>query len=83
MCGTQVSILGLLANDPATAPDGLPWNHAILTIQTDLLSETLIVVPLNNIASMSNCPLVQTKSNKPPNEACVCVWGGGGQIVIP
>ena len=24
MCGTQESILGLLANDPATVPDGLP-----------------------------------------------------------
>ena len=24
MCGTQVSILGLLENDPATVPDGLP-----------------------------------------------------------
>ena len=25
MCDTHVSILGLLANDPATVPDGLPW----------------------------------------------------------
>ena len=25
MRGTQVSISGLLANDPATVPDGLPW----------------------------------------------------------
>ena len=25
MCGMQVSIMGLLANDPATVPDVLPW----------------------------------------------------------
>ena len=25
ICSTQVSILGLLENDPATVPDGLPW----------------------------------------------------------
>ena len=25
MCSMQVSILGLLANDPATVSDGLPW----------------------------------------------------------
>ena len=24
VCGTQVSISGMLANDPATVPDGLP-----------------------------------------------------------
>ena len=58
-------------------------------IQTGLFSEIInfflyLVVPLNNFAPMSNCPWVQGKSNKPPPEVCVCVWGGGGgQIVIP
>ena len=35
-----------------------------------------LVVPLNNFASMSNCPLVQGKSNKPP-PLPRCVLGGG------
>ena len=40
-----------------------------------------LVVPLNNFASMNNCPWVQGKSNKPlPLPRCVCVGGG---IVIP
>ena len=30
MCTTQVSILGLLANDPATVPMGCHGDHAIL-----------------------------------------------------
>ena len=77
-----MSILGLLANDPATVPDGLPWNHAILCnpnrfIFGDIKNFWYIVIPLNNIASMSNCLLVQSKSNKPPPEACVCGGGGG------
>ena len=42
-----------------------------------------LVVSLNNFASMSNCPLVQGKSDKPPSPQEVCVGGGGGQIVIP
>ena len=25
MCGTKMSILGLLANNPATVADGMPW----------------------------------------------------------
>ena len=29
MCSTQVSIFGLLANDPATLPSGLPWTPCI------------------------------------------------------
>ena len=37
-----------------------------------------LVVPLNNFASMGNCPWMYGKSNKllPPPEVCVC--GGGG-----
>ena len=41
-----------------------------------------LVVLLNNFASMNNCPWVQGKSNKPPPEVCVCVWGGGGRGLI-
>ena len=63
-------------------------------IQTGLFSETIsfwhLVVPLNNFASMSNCPLVHGKSDKPtpPPEVCVraCVWGVGANrysMVIP
>ena len=80
MCSTQVSILGLLANDPATVPDGLPCNYAILCypnrfIFGDKKIFWYLVDPLNNFASMNNFPWVQGKSNKPPPE--VCVWGGG------
>ena len=43
-----------------------------------------LVVPLNNSASMSNCPLVQIKSISPPPEVCacvcVCVCGGGKSL---
>ena len=44
MCGTQVSILGVLANDPATVPNGLPWTVQYMqfyVIQTGLFSETI------------------------------------------
>ena len=85
MCSKQVLILGLLANDPATVPDG---HHAILCNQNrfifgDNKNFSYLLVPLNNFASMNNCPWVQGKSNKPPppSEVCVCVGGGG--IVIP
>ena len=52
-------------------------------IQTCLFLETisywLLVVPLNNVAPMSNCPWVQGKANKPPPPSRgVCVCGGGG-----
>ena len=46
-----------------------------------------LVVPLNNFATISNCPLVQSKSNKPPPppEVCVCVGGGANSysIILP
>ena len=43
-----------------------------------------LVVPLNNFASMNNCPWVQGMSNKPlplPR----CVWGGEGSysMILP
>ena len=42
-----------------------------------------LVVPLKNLASMSNCPWVQGKFKKPPPPfpRCVCVCGGGGGLV--
>ena len=83
----QISILGLLANDPATVSDG---HHARLCnpdmfIFGDNKTFWYLVVPLNNFASMNNCPWVQGKSNKPPSPSRgVCVEGrGGGRIVIP
>ena len=84
MCGTQVSILGLLANDPATVPNGLPWTSCNLCNPNRVLfrdNKTFwyLVVPLNNFASMSDCPWVQGKSNKLPLPRCVCVGGGGGE----
>ena len=53
-------------------------------IQTGLFLETIRIfwyfnVPLNNFESMSNCPWVHGKSNKPPSPSRgVCVCGGGG-----
>ena len=41
-----------------------------------------LVVPLNNFASMDNCPWVQGKSNKTPPPPKVCMGGGEGGIVI-
>ena len=65
-------------------PMGCLGHHAILCnpkrfIFGDKKNFGYLVVPLNNFATISNCPLVQSKSNKPlPPE-----WWGGGQIVIP
>ena len=69
-------------------PMGYHGYHAVLCdpnrfIFGDNIFLGFIVVPLNNFASMSNCPWVQGKSNSlittPPK---VCV-GGWGQIVVP
>ena len=68
-----------------------PWvamdTMQFYVIQTGLFLETIsflhLVVPLNNFASVSNCPWVQVKSNKPPSLPEVCVGSGGGQIFIP
>ena len=50
-------------------------------IQTVVFSETIsfwhLVVPLNNFASISNCVLMQGKSNKPLSPLEVCVEGKG------
>ena len=62
-----------------------PWvamdTMQFYVIQTGLFLETISflhsVVPLNNFASVSNCPWVQVKSNKPPPFPRY-VWGGGG-----
>ena len=59
--------------------------HAILCNSNRFLfSETrgnfrYLVVPLKNFASMSNCPLVQGKSYKPPppHHLPRCMCGGG------
>ena len=88
MCSMQVLILCLLANDPATVPMGCHGHHAILCnpnrfIFGDNMNFWYLLVPLNNFASMNNCPWVQGKSNKPPPPSRgVCVGEGGG-IVIP
>ena len=64
---------------------GCHGHHAILCnpnrfIFGDNMNVWYLVVPLNNVASMNNCPWVQGKSNKPlPLPRCVCVGG----IVIP
>ena len=45
-----------------------------------------LVVPLNNFASMNNCPWVQGKSNKPPPPSrCVCVGerGNSYSMILP
>ena len=44
------------------------------------------VVQLKNFASMSNCPLVQNKSYKPPHpppKVCVCVGGDSYSMILP
>ena len=42
-----------------------------------------LVAPLNNFASMNNCPWLQGKSNKPlPLLRCVCGGGGGSYSMI-
>ena len=66
-------------------PVGCHGHHAILCnpnrfIFGDNKNFWYLVVPLNNFASVSNCPRVHGKSNKPPSDVCVCVGGG---IVIP
>ena len=88
MCSTQVLILGLLANDPATVPNGLPWNHAILCnpnrfIFGDNKNFWYFLVPLNNFASMNKCPWVQGKSNKPPLPSRVVGGGDSYSMILP
>ena len=70
-------------------PMGCHGHHAFLCnpnrfIIRDNKNFWYLVVQLNYFASMSNCPLVQSKSNKPPSPPEMCVLGGGGgQIAIP
>ena len=87
---TQVSILGLLANDQATVPNRLPSAQPILCnpnrfIFGDNKTFWYLVVPFNNFASMNNCPWVQGKSNKPhPLPRCVCGgWGNSYSMNLP
>ena len=63
-------------------PMGCHGHHAILCnpnrfIFGDNKNFWYLVVPLNIVAHMNNCPWVQGKSNKPPPE--VCGGGGGGE----
>ena len=80
MCATQVSILGLLANDPATEPGGLPWTPCNLMLIKQVIFRDnknfwYLVVPQNNFESLSKCPLVQGLIRPPSPEVVV---GGGG-----
>ena len=67
-------------------PMGCHGHHAFLCnpnrfISGDNMNVWYLVAPLNNFASMNNCPWLQGKSNKPlPLSRCVC---GGGGVVIP
>ena len=67
---------------------GCHGHHAILCnpnrfIFGDNMNVWYLVVPLNNFASMNNCPWVQGKSNKPlPLPRCVCVGGGDSYSMI-
>ena len=70
-------------------PMGCHGHHAILCnpnwfIFSDNKNFWYLVVPLNNFASMNNCPWVQGKSNKPPPppEVCVCVGGWNSYSMI-
>ena len=60
-----------------TQHQGCRGHHAILCnpnkfIFGDNQIFLYLVVPWNNFASMSNCALMQSKSNKPPSpEVCV------------
>ena len=62
-------------------PMGCHGHHAILCNPNRLIfgdnkNFRYFVDPLNNFASIDNCPWVQVKSSPPPK---VCVWGGGGR----
>ena len=87
MCGMQVSISGLLANEM----DSTRWididTLQFYISQTGLFSETIsfwhLVVPLNNFASMSNCHCVQGNAKKPPSHLPRCVWGDSYSMILP
>ena len=69
-------------------PMGCHRHHTILCNSNRFLSETLsfwhLVVPLNNFASMSDCPWVQGKSNKPqPLPRYVCGVGNNYSMILP
>ena len=64
---------------------GYHGHHAILCysnrfIFRDNKNFWYLVVPQNNFASLSKCPLVQGKSNTPPPPSPEVVVGGGGVL---
>ena len=61
--------------DACFATKGYPFKN-ILFVET--ISFWHLVVPLNNFASMINCPWEQGRSNNSPEVMVVVVWGGGG-----
>ena len=76
VCSKQVSIAGLLAVTQLQCGMGCRGHHAILYDPNRFILRDnvflLLMVPLTNFASMSNCPWVQAKSNKPPSpDVCV------------
>ena len=82
----QVTILGLLEMTQLQCPMGCYGHHSILCNPNRFIFEDnkniwYSVVPLNNFASMNNCPCVEGKSKSPlPLPRCVC--GGGGEYLF-
>ena len=70
-------------------PMGCHGHHAFLCnpnrfIFGDNMNVWYLVAPLNNFASMNNCPWLQGKSNKPlPLPRCVCGGGGSYSMILP
>ena len=83
VCACMCRSLAYLQVTQLQCPMGCHGHHAILCNPNrfmfgDNTNFWYLLVPLNNFASVSNCPWGQGKSNKPtppPPEVCVC--GGG------
>ena len=66
---------------------GCHGHHAILCNQNRFIHRDnkkfwYLVVPLNNFASIINCPWVQGKLNKAPLLRCVC-GGNSYSMILP
>ena len=81
MCGTQVSIFGLLANDPATvSPIGYHGHNAVLCNPNRFIFGDNIIFGINGVIVLG-CK-VSLISAPPPSEVCL-LEGDNYSMILP